>query len=86
MGEPGTFIYDVLTPYSVSQGYGTTLCVSTGQLGDSGGTAWRTQSRPGASETGGLHAEEEEVAYEGVAQGRHSSLLSGRILRAQRST
>ena len=41
--------------------------VPTGQLGNSGGPAWRLQQCPGATETGGLHAEEEKVALEGLA-------------------
>ena len=45
------------------------LRVSAGQLGNSGRSAWRLQRRPGAPEAGGLHAEEEKMAHEGLAQG-----------------
>lgn len=41
--------------------------VPTGQLGNSGGPAWGLQQCPGAAETGGLHAKEEEVAHERLA-------------------
>lgn len=44
------------------------LLCSTGQLGNHGGNAWRRlQQRPRAPEAGELHAEEEEMAVEGLA-------------------
>lgn len=43
--------------------------VQTGQLGDCRRTPGSDELYPGATEAGGLLAEKEEMAFEGLAQG-----------------
>lgn len=43
------------------------LCLPPGQLGDRGGAPGGSCQHAGARQTGGLPAQEEEVAHEGVA-------------------
>lgn len=51
----------------------TPVSLSAGQLGDCRGTTGRTDQCTRASEAGGLFAQEEEMAHEGLAQGGRSS-------------
>lgn len=44
--------------------------VQAGQLGNCGRTPGSNELYPGATEAGGLLAEKEEMAFEGLAQGR----------------
>lgn len=58
------------------------LCLPPGQLGDCGGAQGGSCQHAGAWQTGGLLAQEEEMAHEGMAQGEASPAL----LKAQTTT